>query len=198
MNISSISLRVASTRSIVFVLSPDLSGVRSCATNRPSACNGCRKSWLAMAKKRDFAAMASSSSCVRSATFRSSSLCARRRLSSPFLRTSTSALSNKLGTVILIKNINTSRNETLRSAVVKGPPPASVPQIVMPASTSATVAVSRGPRRNAAHNIGRIARKPSGSRLGVCSIRGLKAMSPTAAAVARTPTVSKNSLRLKA
>ena len=198
MNISSISLRVASTRSIVFVLSPDLSGVRSCATNRPSACNGCRKSWLAMARKRDFAALASSSSRVRSATFRSSSICARRRLSSPFLRTSTSALSNKLGTVILIKNINTGRNETLRSAVVKGPPPVSVPQIVMPASTSATVAVSRGPRRSAAHNIGRIARKPSGSRPGVCSIRGLKAMSPTAAAVARTPTVSKTSLRLKA
>src|SRR6476620_4083287 len=69
-----------------------------------------------------------------------------------FLRTSTSALSNKLGTVILIKNINTSRNETLRSAVVKGPPHVSVPQIVMPASTKETVAVSRGPRRSAAHN----------------------------------------------
>ena len=45
---------------------------RNCATNSPSACSGCRKSWLAAAKKRDLARLASSSWCVRSSTLRSS------------------------------------------------------------------------------------------------------------------------------
>ena len=112
------------------------------------------------------------------------------------LRTSTSALSNKLGTVILIKNINTSRNETLRSAVVKGLLPVKSRDARKHQRNRCGVTWTAAQR--CPHNIGRIARKPSGSRLGVCSIRGLKAMSSNSRRCYEDADRLQNSLRLKA
>jgi hypothetical protein len=107
------------------------------------------------------------------------------------------ALSARLGTEMLIRNISSSRNESLRSGRANGPPRASVPQIAKPASRSATVAVSRWPRRSAAHSSGTIARKPSGSRTGVCSISGLKAIRPSTPVATRIAPDSRKAARLE-
>ena len=52
------------------------------------------------------------------------------------------------------------------------------PQKTKPKSIRAAVAVSRGPRRNAAHSNGRIARTPNGPRFDISAISGLKATAP--------------------
>src|SRR5262245_6217898 len=80
------------------------------------------------------------------------------------------------------------RTKSLGVAPAKGPPPARVPQTAKDDRMRATVAVSRGPHRSAAHTSGRTARKPNELRIAVCSMSGLKATIPTAiAATAATP-----------
>ena len=74
-------------------------------------------------------------------------------------RIATSALSAKLGTLTLIRNTSTKRSESLRLAAANGPAPENVPQIEKLARINDATAVSRGPRRSAAHNSGRTARK---------------------------------------
>ena len=75
-----------------------------------------------------------------------------------------------------------SRNDSSKVAAAKGPLPAKTPQAAKPERMSAVVAVSRGPHRSAAHNSGRTARNPSALLNAVCSISGLKAMTPTTTA----------------
>ena len=91
--------------------------------------------------------------------------------------------------------ISSSRNASFSVDRANGPSPAIVPQMAKPESTSATVAVSRWPQRMAAHINGSTAKKPKGSRLGVCSMSGLKASTPTAIARASTIPSSSNSRR---
>ena len=116
--------------------------------------------------------------------------CVRRSSSSVRLRTATSALSARLGTATLIMNISSSRNESFRVAGPNGPPPASVAQTAKQDRMSATVAVSRWPRRSADHTSGRTARKPSGARCALCSTSGLNAITPMAQVPAKSTSES--------
>src|SRR5262245_1092945 len=111
--------------------------------------------------------------------------CSRwRSRDSTRLRIATSALSARLGTAMLITNTISSRKDSLSVAPANGPPPSSVPQTAKHDRMSTTIAVSRGPHRNAAQINGRIARKPSDVRCTVCSNSGLKAITPTTQALA--------------
>ena len=105
------------------------------------------------------------SAAVRAATRRLRSSCTARSSSSVRRRTAASALSARLGTVTPIMNISSIRKDSLSVSRPNGPLPANVPQTAKPASMSATVAVSRGPRRSADHNSGSTARNPSGAPL---------------------------------
>src|SRR5262249_23697954 len=107
----------------------------------------------------------------------------------------TSALSAKLGTLTLIKNTSTERNASLRLVAANGPAAENVPQIEKPARISDAIAVSRGPRRNAAHNSGKTARKPNVSE-GLN--KGLNAINPTATAKEMTAADLVNSVRRNA
>jgi hypothetical protein len=60
---------------------------------------------------------------------------------------------------------------------------------------SATVAVSRGPRRNAAHSSGRMARTPNGALFGISAISGLNTTTPKAPATAKIALDSNNGRR---
>jgi hypothetical protein len=79
---------------------------------------------------------------------------------------------------MLIMNMSRSRRDWLRLARAKGPLFSIVPQIAKTERRSATVAVSRGPPRSAAQISGPTARNPNGSLIAVCSMSGLKAMTP--------------------
>src|SRR5712691_3927090 len=107
-----------------------------------------------------------------------------RSRSSAELRMATSALKARLGTEMLIMNARTRRKDSFMLDRANGPPSRAVPQTAKHASMNATVAVSRGPDRSAAHISGRMAKNASAARLAVCSKRGLKATMPTANAVA--------------
>src|SRR5262249_121725 len=61
LNSSFIAESAASMRATIRLRSPARIRPCNCAMKSPNACNGCRKSWLAAAKKRDFARLASSS-----------------------------------------------------------------------------------------------------------------------------------------
>src|SRR5262249_61889460 len=63
-----------------------------------------------------------------------------------------------------------------------GPAAENVPQIEKPARINDAIAVSRGPRCNAAHNSGKTARKPNVSGCCDCLNKGLNAINPTATA----------------
>ena len=62
---------------------------------------------------------------------------------------------------------------------------------------SAAVAVARGPHLSAAHTSGRTARNASALLYAVCSISGLKAMTPTTAAATSAAADAKTLLKLK-
>src|SRR5262245_27050731 len=128
-------------------------------------------------------------------TRRSNSVCVRCRFSSTAFRIATSALSARLGTLTLIRNTSTKRSRSLRLAAANASPAENVPQIAKQARMSDAIAVSRGPRRNAAHNSGRTARKPNASGCCDCLNKGLNATNPTATAKAMTAADWINSLR---
>ena len=85
----------------------------------------------------------------------------------------------------------------MKVAAKKGPLPANTPQAANPERMSAVVAVSRGPHRSAAHNSGTTARNPSALLNAVCSISGLKAITPTTPAAASTVADASTVFRLK-
>src|SRR3954471_9164812 len=109
----------------------------------------------------------------------------------------TSALTARPAIETPIVNITNSRNDSLKVAVEKGPLPASRPQAATPERIRAVVAVSRGPHRSAAHNSGTTARNPSALLNAVCSISGLKAITPTTPAAASTAADVSTAFRLK-
>src|SRR5215218_5722689 len=82
-------------------------------------------------------------------------------------------------------NIKSRTKDSFNPADEKGPPPAKVPQTANPERMSAAVAVSRGPLRIAVQTSGMTARKAIVVRWTVCSITGLKAMSPMPAATTK-------------
>ena len=90
-----------------------------------------------------------------------------------------------------------SRNDSLKAVAVKGPLPAKTPQAAKPERMSAVVAVARGPHLSAAHTSGRTARNASALLYAVCSISGLKAMTPTIAAATSAAADAKTLLSLK-
>ena len=133
------------------------------------------------------------SAAVRSRTRSSSAARLVRSASSESRRKAASALSARLGSVVLIMKVSSSRKTSLRSIAWNGPAALNAPQIANPVSTSATVAVSRGPRRSAAHSSGTMVRKASGV---VCCVRGtsgLKAISPTSTAIPSTAALARHS-----
>ena len=79
-------------------------------------------------------------------------------------------------------NVSNSRKDSLRPILPNGPACSIRPQIAQPVRINPTVAVSRGPRRNAAHSRGRIAKKPSGLVYSERGNSGLNAIRPTATA----------------
>jgi hypothetical protein len=91
-------------------------------------------------------------------------------------------LNIRLGMAALTINITSRTNDSFNPAHEKGPPPANVPQTANPERMTAAVAVSRGSRRSAVQTSGTRARKTRGVRCTVCSIIGLKAISPMPAA----------------
>src|SRR4051794_5652509 len=119
------------------------------------------------------------------------SLPSRRRLEV------TSALTARPAIETPIVNMTNSRNDSLKVAAKKGPLPANTPQAANPENMSAVVAVSRGPHRSAAHNSGTTARNPSALLNAVCSINGLKAITPTTPAAAITVADASTLFRLK-
>src|SRR6476619_2020918 len=119
------------------------------------------------------------------------SLPSRRRLAV------TSALTARPATETPIVNMTNSRNDSLKVAAKKGPLPANTPQAANPERMSAVAAVSRGPDRSAAHNSGTTARNPSALLNAVCSISGLKAITPTTPAAASTVADASTVFRLK-
>ncbi len=83
-----------------------------------------------------------------------------------------------LGMAMPIVNISRTVEDSSCMLGVNGPPPNIAPQRTKPKSMSAVVAVSRGPRRNAAHSNGRMTRTPNCARLGISAISGLKITAP--------------------
>ena len=73
----------------------------------------------------------------------------------------------------------------MRAGRQTGRLPNIAPQKTKPERMSAAVAVSRGPRRNAAHSNGRMARTPNGARFGILAISGLNAIAPKAPVAAK-------------
>src|SRR6476659_1840077 len=112
------------------------------------------------------------------------SLPSRRRLAA------TSALTARPAIETPIVNVTNSRNDSMKVAANK-------PQAANPERMSAVVAVSRGPHRSAAHNNGTTARNPSALLNAVCSISGLKAITPTIPAAASTVADASTVFRLK-
>ena len=105
------------------------------------------------------------------------------------LRCPTSAAKARLGIAIAIINMRTIAADAPCAA--NGPRPNTVPQAAKPRRMSDAVAVSRGPRRNAAQIGGRTARTASGA-VGKPAANGLKASAPTAPAAAKTVVDSTN------
>src|SRR5262245_66103162 len=99
-------------------------------------------------------------------------------------------LNIRLGMAALTTNITSRTKDSLNPAHENGPPPTDVPQTANPARISAAVAVSRGSRRSAVQTNGATARKARGVRLTVCSITGLKAISPMLAATTKMAIVA--------
>ncbi len=109
----------------------------------------------------------------------------------------TSAESARLGTDRLIMKVSSSRKDSLMPICPNGPACLIVAQMVKPVRIRLTVAVSRGPRRNAAQTSGRIARKPSGLEYSARGSSGLKAMRPTPRVTASTAIIDITSPRSK-
>ena len=100
-------------------------------------------------------------------------------------RSATSAANAMLGRVMPIMNMRRSGEGSPCGPDANGPPPDIAPQKTKPERMSAVVAVSRGPRRNAAHSNGRMARTPNDARFGISDISGLNAIAPKAPAAAK-------------
>ncbi len=75
-----------------------------------------------------------------------------------------------------------------------GPRPKIVPQTAKPKRMSDAVAVSRGPRRNAAHISGSTAKTANGG-VGMSAANGLKAIAPNTPAVAKIAIDSRSGRR---
>src|SRR5260370_33722944 len=92
----------------------------------------------------------------------------------------TSALKARLGPEMLIMNARTRRKDSFMLDRANGPPSRAVPQTAKHASMNATVAVTRGPDRNAAHISGKMANHRSAARLAGCSKKWLETTIPHA------------------
>src|SRR5229473_1978836 len=110
---------------------------------------------------------------------------ASRRILSVRLRSAMSAAKVTVGIAMPIMTRRSRVDDSSRMLCANGPPPKIAPQTTKPESMSATVAVSRGPRRNAAHSSGRMAKTPNGALFGMSAISGLNTTTPKALATAK-------------
>ena len=109
-------------------------------------------------------ASASSGGALPDARGRARPACAAG-LSSLRRRIATSALSARLGTETLIMKVSSSRNDSFSRYAPNGPACSIVAQTAKPDRISATVAVSRGPRRSAARAAAGWPGSSAGSRI---------------------------------